>query len=500
MHNFLLKTYGALRCLLARMMPIWVVLFCCLFAGGCGHRVNEDVGPGVAPAPAYSLTPQAGAAAAGPWWQGFADPLLDEVMATFLAGNFSLQQAEARLRQARLLQGQAGTRLLPELSGTVGAGSRWMSEGRHTKNQTAQLELAWEADLWRRLSSAHKALRLEAAAAEDAVQDTALLLGAQVAETYFQIVEQKLHLALLTKQIVVNETFLELIELRFANGAASVVDIYQQRQLLAAIHTQIPMVRAGLRTQQHRLQVLLGITPGQAMIAVADELPGLGPLPGLGLPADLLLHRPDLRQARQKLVAADYRVAEAIANRLPQLRLFANGGLDGSSFSGDNLFLSVVGEAVAPLLDWGRRKQEVDRQRALVEEELARYTEIFLVAIEEVENALWQEQEQLRRQEALHEQLRLATANLKETRNRYMQGLTDYLPVLTALHTLQDLERDILLSRRQLLSIRILLCRALGGAPSAAPEEEGGGPAQPAPPVPAVGAAMVHEDNEAHSL
>lgn len=499
MQEFFLKMYVGLDGAGARKMPIWLVLLCCLLASGCGHRVNEDVGPAVALAPAYSLAPAtATPAAGGPWWQGFADPRLDEVMVTFLAGNFSLQQAEARLRQARLLQGQAGARLLPELAGTVGGGSRWMSEGRHSKNQTAQLELAWEVDLWQRLSSADKALGLEAAAAEDAVQDTALLLGAQVAETYFQIVEHKLHLALLAKQIVVNETFLELIELRFANGAASVVDIYQQRQLLAAIHTQIPMVRARLRTFQHRLHVLLGLSPGQAVIAVADELPGPGPLPRLGLPADLLLQRPDLRQARKRLVAADYRVAEAIANRLPQLRLFARGGVDGSSFSGDNLFLAVVGEAVAPLLDWGRRKKEVERQRALVAEGLARYSEIFLVAIEEVENALWQEQEQLRLLESLQEQLRLATANLKETRNRYMQGLTDYLPVLTALHTLQDLEQDILLSRRQLISIRILLCRALGGA---APDAAAGSvdPDRPAPLAPAAEAAMVHEDNEAYS-
>lgn len=429
--------------------------------------VNEGVTPDVSLAPAYSISPQETTAIEGAgdeWWQTFADPLLDDILDTFLAGNFSLKQTYARLKQAQLLQGQAGSRLLPELNSSFATSSTWISDGERSKNSLAKLELSWEVDVWSRLSSSQKAFSLEAGAAQDIVQDTALLLSAQVADTYFQIVEQQQQLALLDKQIGVNETFLELIELRFANGAASVVDIYQQRQLLAFLQTQIPVDRSKLRILQHRLHVLLGLSPSQTAISVAHDLPTLGPLPRLGLPAHLLVNRPDLRAAQKKLVAADYRVAEAIANRLPRIKLFTSGGIDGSSFSGDNLFLSVLAEAVAPIIDWGRRKKEVKRQQAIVEEALARYFEVFLFAIEEVENALWQEQEQVELIASLNKQLSLAQANLKETRNRYMQGLTDYLPVLTALHTLQGLERDLLLSRRQLISFRIHLCRALGGS------------------------------------
>ncbi len=97
-------------------------------------------------------------------------------------------------------------------------------------------------------------------------------------------------------------------------------------------------------------------------------------------------------------------------------------------------------------------------------EELARYSESYLVAIEEVENALWQEKYQLELLKALEDQISIARSNLNETRNRYQQGLTDYLPVLTALQSLQRLERDILSGRRQLISIRILLHRSLGGS------------------------------------
>ncbi len=444
---------------------LWVF---CLISSGCSYVVNEQIGPEIALDLPYSLAGDDVAAVRDQgteWWQAFNDPRLDDILTTFLAGNFTLRQAYARLNQARMLQGQAASRLRPELNSSLGSSSTWIADGEHVQHSSAELELSWEVDLWKRLSSSQKAFALEAEAAEDAVHDIALLLSAQVVDTYFQVIEQKQQLALLQQQIEVNKTFLELIELRFANGAASVVDIYQQRQLLAGIATQIPVARSKLRTLHHRLLVLLGRSPSQEAIAVAPNLPTLGPLPQLGLPAHLLVKRPDLRGAQKKLVAADYRVAEAIANRLPQIKLFTSTGINGSSFSGDNLFLSVLAEVVAPIIDWGRRKKEVERQRAIVEEELARYSEAFLVAIEEVENALWQEREQVELIDALQGQLALAQANLRESRNRYMQGLTDYLPVLTALNSLQGLERDLLLSRRQLISHRILLCRALGGSP-----------------------------------
>jgi outer membrane protein TolC len=117
-----------------------------------------------------------------------------------------------------------------------------------------------------------------------------------------------------------------------------------------------------------------------------------------------------------------------------------------------------------PIIDWGRRKSEVEKNEAMFREELAEYSEAYLTAIEEVENALWQERHQKELLKALEDQISIARSNLAETRNRYRQGLTDYLPVLTALQSLQRLERDILSSQRQLISIRILLYRAIGGS------------------------------------
>lgn len=437
-----------------------------LLVSSCSYQVNEDVTPDVVFNQPYSLKPNEDgkkALSEGPWWRVFEDPHLDHILVHALSENFDLKQAEARLRQAEMVHGQATARIFPELTGSLDSSSTWPNKGDHEDNLATEFELAWEVDLWRRLSSAREAAGYSAEAAKETLFDTALLISAQVVDTYFQIIEQQQQLVLLVRQIKVNQTFLELIELRFANGAASVVDVYQQRQLLAGIRAQIPVARARLRSLKHRFLVLLGRNPSDELPAMAEQLPNLAPLPQVGLPADLLINRPDLRAAHKRLVAADYRVAEAVANRLPQVRLFASGGIDGSGLVSDNLFVSLLADVVAPIFDWNRRKMEVEHQRAVVDEELARYSQSFLVAIEEVENVLWQEHEQLELINALEEQLSLARANLAESRNRYMQGLTDYLPVLTVLHSMQGLERDLLQSRRELISQRILLHRALGG-------------------------------------
>lgn len=441
-----------------------IALVLCFSLTACGYHVNEDVVPLVRADAPYSLTATDAAEMPQNWWRSFADPHLDRLVNAGLGGNFTLRQGMARIKQAGALKAQAGSLLFPALDGSLSSSSTWTDDGGHDKRNTLDLILSWEIDAWNRLSSAEKAAALDFEASRSGLQETALLLSSQIAQTYFELIEQRLQLALLERQITASKAFLELILLRFANGAASIVDIYQQRQQLSAIHTQIPVAESRLRTLGNRLQVLVGTVPaGDAVISVAADLPALPKLPALGIPADLLLNRPDLRRVRQELVAADYRVAEAVADRLPRLRLAGRGGFDAMDPGSDDLFLSLLGEAVAPILDWGKRKSEVERRRSVVEERLALYSQTYLIAIEEVENALWQEKEQARLIALLNEQLNVARANLGESRNRYMQGLTDYLPVLTALQSLQNLERNILISRRQMITARILLYRALGG-------------------------------------
>ncbi len=144
-----------------------------------------------------------------------------------------------------------------------------------------------------------------------------------------------------------------------------------------------------------------------------------------------------MRAAQRREEAQDYRVAAAIADRFPSLRLTASMGFQATDLGAflDGFVWNLVGGLVAPLIDGGRRAAEVDRNRALLEQRVTELGRVLLRALQEVE----------------------------EARHRYLQGLGDYLPVLTALRGLQETERGVLSARRQLLGFRIELFRALGG-------------------------------------
>ncbi|MEE8328412.1 MAG: TolC family protein [Thermodesulfovibrionia bacterium] len=433
-----------------------------VFIGCNPHQVNKDVQPLVGGNDRYSLSVD-GIEPQSRWWEALNDRFLDEIIVEALSENLTLKIAHARIEQAVADDRQAASFLYPDLIGKASGGSDWQGEDKPEDSFSTSLALSWEIDLWARLSSARKSAGYEILASREELEAVAILLTAQVAETYFEIIEQNLHLALLDRQITVGESLLELIELRFGYGEASVVDVFQQRQQLASTRVHVPIIRSRLRTLGNRLHVQLSRAPVSKPLKFSEDFPKLPELPSTGVPLDLLMNRPDLRQIYNGLVAFDYRIAEAIADRLPKIQLNGNAGFK-NSFSTEGMLFSLLLEAIAPVLDWGRRSSEVEQREALFREELARYSHAYLIAIEDVENALWQERHQKELLEALEYQISIARSNLTETRNRYRQGLTDYLPVLTALQSLQELERDILSRQRQLISIRILLYRALGGS------------------------------------
>jgi outer membrane protein TolC len=320
-------------------------------------------------------------------------------------------------------------------------------------------DVSWEIDLWGRLSNRSEAAELKTVAAEEDLENLALLVSFELAKIYYELVEQRLQSHLLDKQMEVNSIYLNLVELRFANGAASVVDVYQQRQLLTGKKAKMVVVKERIVSLENRLRVLMGMVPGSGAILTTDILPALPQLPQLGVPADLLQNRPDLRSLNAELKSSYYSVAAAVAERLPQVRIGGSAGLvDG------DIFYSLFGDAFAAIIDWNKRKSEVERQKAVAWEKASLYAEAYLTAVEEVENSLWREHYHRSLILTLEQQLNIAKGTLRESRNRYMQGVTDYLPVLAALQTMQELEFGYLQRQRELVENRVVLYRALGGS------------------------------------
>lgn len=433
-------------------------------------QLPETYGDEVAEPPGETT---AAAAKAGHdrWWLDFADPALTQLVDAAFEGNFDLQAAWARVAQAKAGADMASSGFWPQVNGDLGAaqvrqvGPQTRFTGSRINSASASLSAAYEVDIFRRIGSASEAADLDHLAARDAVQSLAMTLASEVAEAWYDLVVARARRDVLNAQLEVNQTFADLIGVRFENGQASAVELNQQRQLVLSNRSALAQQTAVLRVLQHRIASLTGRLPSALRAPERALLPKLPPLPATGVPSDLLQRRPDLRAAQRAVEAADHRVASAVADRYPRLSLSASISSEPSDFN--DLLLDPIWRLAAnlalPIIDGGRRAAEVDRTRAVVAEAVANYGRVTLGALLEVRNALVQERQQRSSLAELDQQLQVSTVTLEQARRRYGHGLADFLTVLTALRSQQDVELRVLDAKRQLLSFRIQLCRALGG-------------------------------------
>ncbi len=418
----------------------------------------------------------------GQWWQEFNNPALNTTVASALDNSLDLRQLWSRLAQAYAQARIEGAEVFPwvdlgggaarthqvdrdprdPFSGRAGSSTRIT----HTDRYFVSTGLSYEIDVWQRIAARRRAATLEYQASRQDLEASALLLTGSVVDAWFILQEQKALLALLQEQIEISQELLDLTEVRFGVGAGSAVDVLQQRQQLEATRAEIPIVRSRLNTAYNQLAVLLGTTPGALDTRIPDGvLPDLPPFPQLGEPATLLVSRPDLRAAQLRLQAADFRVATAVAERLPRLVLDLSYEFSARSFS--TVFRqevgSLVGNLVAPVIDGGLRRNQVVRHKALTQELLDRFGQQYLQALLEIEDALVRERFQVELIANLESQIGLARSTLRESQSRYVNGLINYVTVLLAVQSLQGLQRRLISEKRFLLSNRAGLYRALGG-------------------------------------
>jgi len=453
-------------------LNICLGVFLCLLGGCSVHRVDEETPLlEVTPLPHYS---ESATGAVLPdnwdfsWWETFNDEDLNRLIESGLSANFGLRQFIARIEQATALARQAGAHLYPSLGLDGGYTSKWdgqtsSSESRDRKDTSdLGVVLGWEVDIWGRLSSLRRAESLTAQATIEDWLGARLLLSTAICETYFEIQEQRRQLEVIRTQIEINESLLRLTTLRFGQGQSSIVDVLQQQEQLEATLARVPQTETRIGQLTYSLDVLLGRAPGQGNHVMSSRLGRPSPLPAVGIPALLLTRRPDLRAAQKRVLAFDYKVGAAVAEQLPTLSLGGTIGRQGDPEFTDTITTVFAGLA-GPLFDAGQRSSEVTFRRARLTEALAGYSAQYLSALYEVEVALLDERKSEEQLVLVEQQLVTAQRLLTEARNRFSQGLTDYLPVFTSLSIVQNLERDVVSSRRRVLSARVSLHRALGG-------------------------------------
>jgi len=402
------------------------------------------------------------------WWLSFDDPSLDRLIAQALADNLTLKSAWARLDQVRALARKAGAELVPQLSGEVGGSStrsRLKAQTDSAQSYSLGLAASYEVDLWGRIGSISEAAELDAQASAEYLQTAALTLSSQVATTWFQLLEQRGQIEILKQQQQTNEQALELINLQFRTGQIGIADLLQQRQVVESRRGERALAAGRAQVLQNQLAVLLGVAPDLAPQIPSGDFGELSPLPTTGLQSDLLERRPDVRAAWLQLQSADQRVAAAVADRFPRLSLSGRASTTDEQIEDlfDNWLASLAANLLAPLIDGGRRRAEVERSQAVAAEAFHDYGQTVLDALAEVENALAQEQKQQEYLHSIGRQLELAEQATVRIRDRYLNGAEDYQRVLGALLSRQLLQRTQLSAQRELFVNRINLCRALAG-------------------------------------
>jgi multidrug efflux system outer membrane protein len=438
-----------------------------LFLSGCYTATERESVDLQALPEAFSMVGQAPPVAPeAVWWSTFNRSDLDALESTAFTDNLDIAQAWARLRQSEAAALQAGADLYPDLSLTSGYDRSWRNEGdTASNNYEVGMGISYDVDLWGKIRSTQSAAEARALASADDLQSTALTISASVANRWIEIIEAEHRVALLQQQLEINSTQLELIELRFRNSQANSLDVYQQRQTVARTRSNIPRAEAERSVSQYALNLLLGQTATEPLAIDWERTPVLPSIPSTGVPSDLLEQRPDVRSALRRIEAADWNVAAAKADRLPSVSLGLSGSTGSEDFEDlfDDWLGKFTGRIVAPILDGGRRKLEVEKQQAVVDEAIANYRQTVLIAFKEVEDALMLEEKVREQLEALRAELALARQTLSAARDRYANGLSDYLNVTSSLVSVQNLERDEITQVANLFKVRIGLHQALGG-------------------------------------
>lgn len=399
------------------------------------------------------------------WWEELGSEELSRLMATAFAGNLDVAQAWARLRQAEAQTVQTAAAGKLQATGSTSAGTTRVRDDE-SKSFGLGLALSYEIDLWGRIRAGERAAGLAAEASGQDVQATALALSGTLARTWLGHRATQARIAVVENQIATSQKQLELLQVRQRQALSNAVDVLQQRQQIAALASSLPALRESQAALGLQLRLLLGLPPQAPLeLAAAADLPAMPGALALGLPSRLLEQRPDIRAAWLRLRAQEWTVVQAEAARLPALNLTGSGsyGADRLEDLFDNWALNLAGSLAAPLLDGGRRKAAGEQAAALADERFLAYRKTVLAALHEVADALAREQWRRAYLERLDEELRLATETLEETQRRYRSGLSDYLPVLTALASQHKAELALVGARADLLANRIDLCRAVGG-------------------------------------
>lgn len=403
------------------------------------------------------------------WWTLFGDPTLDSLVRRALDNNRDIAAAAAAVEQARAQRAIARARFLPQFGAEIDAGGDYDAQTKIVQSYAVEPTLEWEISLFGALRQADRAARAALASSEWALRGMRLSVAAEVATTYFTLSEYRSDLEIARRSRTLRSESAALIGSMFRYGMSDGVALEQARSLLYTAEADIPLYERSLEQTALSLNTLTGDVPQREVPATNERLSGDRQLPEIpvGLPSELLVRRPDIIEARYRVVQTAAQAGAARSARFPSLLLTAKGGIAAASIKGltasNPWAWSAVGGLTEPIFAFGKLKRSEQAAIAQYDQAARNYEQTVLEAFSDVEQALTAIRTYRIQRERVE---RLVEANERIAvmeRALFRSGMTDYLDVIDAERSLYDSQKQLVDITTQQYIAYVGLCKALGG-------------------------------------
>ena len=416
------------------------------------------------------------------WWKALNDPILDALVATAYRQNLTLQTAGVHVLEARAQLGAAIGELYPQQQAASGSLQRQRSPflagipsvQPWFTSASIGLSTSWEIDLWGKFRRAIQSADANLLASVASYDDVLVSLIADVASTYVTIRTTEEQLRITRQNIALQEESLKIAHSRFVNGETSQRDEEQAQSELSDTEAQLPQLETSLQQSKNALAILLGIPPQRlgTALGTGGAIPTAPLEVAIGIPADLLRRRPDIRQAEQQAATQSALIGVDQAELYPAFSFTGQFGLTSSNvgqahlsdvFNWGNRVISFGPAVQWNILNYGQITNKVRAQDAVFQQAILSYQNTVLRAQKEVEDALIA----YLNAQLVTASLTTAVAAAKRSAElaliQYREGQTDYTTVLTAQQTLLSQEDQLATAQGSIPQGLIALYRAFGG-------------------------------------
>jgi NodT family efflux transporter outer membrane factor (OMF) lipoprotein len=402
------------------------------------------------------------------WWATLGDPILSSLVDRAVTGNLDIKEARARVYEARARRGLSKADLFPTLDAS-GSVTRNRSNEQESEMYSTGFDAGWEIDIFGGTRRSIEAANADLQASGEDLRNVLVSLTAEVALNYVEFRMYQAQLATAEENLLLQQETYELTQWRCKAGLDDELAVQQARYSLESTRSEIPALRSSVEESKNRIAVLLGKQPGSLHREFETQapIPVVPPEIAVGIPADMLRRRPDVRKAERELAAQTARIGEATADLYPKFRLAGSIGLESSTSSSliksSSSFWSIGPSISWNIFDAGAIRRNIEVQSALQEQYLAAYEAAILNALEEVENAIVAYAEEQNRRNALNEAVQAAQRAVELSRTKYQAGMIDFATLLDAQRSLLSYQNQLVESDGTVTSNLIRLYKVLGG-------------------------------------